>query len=84
MEYTGYGITEVTAGGTTNAYLPGILNGKKSNSKILASLKAIEKTIGSWYKNTLKEIYGLPKETVELLKEQYRSLVNAQLQLQHL
>ena len=84
MEYTGDGIGEVVAGNTTDAYLPSVLNGKKSNSKILASLKVIEKTIGNWYKNTLKEISGLPKGTIELLKEQYRSLGNAQLQLEHL
>jgi len=65
-------------------YLPNMFNGKKNASKILASVKTVEKTIAKWYKNTLQEIADLPAEMVELVKEQYRSVNNAQLQLEHL
>ncbi|MEO5593459.1 MAG: hypothetical protein ABIR15_01315 [Chitinophagaceae bacterium] len=68
----------------TDAYLPNIFNGKKNTIKILESIKTVEKTIAKWYKNTLKEISDLPNEMVELVKEQYKSLNDAQLQLEHL
>lgn len=68
----------------TDAYLPNIFNGKKNTIKILESIKTVEKTIAKWYKNTLKEISDLPNEMVDLVKEQYKSLNDAQLQLEHL
>ncbi|HTL06756.1 MAG TPA: hypothetical protein VL307_00820 [Chitinophagaceae bacterium] len=72
------------ANSAAEIYLPNMFNGKKNASKILASVKTVEKTIANWYKNTLKEIADLPAEMVELVKEQYRSVNNAQLQLEHL
>jgi len=68
----------------TDVYLPNIFNGRKNTIKILESIKTVEKTIAKWYKNTLKEISDLPNEMVELVKEQYKSLNDAQLQLEHL
>ncbi len=65
-------------------YLPNMFTGKKNTIKILESVKSVEKTIAKWYKNTLKEISDLPNEMVELVKEQYKSVNNAQLQLEHL
>ncbi len=73
-----------SANSTCDTYLPNVLSGKKNNTKIAESIKIIEKTISRWYKTTLKEITGLPHEVVELVKEQYRLLNNAQLQLEHL
>jgi t-SNARE complex subunit (syntaxin) len=72
------------ANSSADAYLPNMLTGKKSAIKILESIKAGEKTIAKWYKNTLQEIAGLPNEMIELVKEQYRMLNNAQVQLEHL
>ena len=69
---------------TAAIYLAEMFNGKKSPVRILASIKTFEKTIAKWYKNTLKEINGLPNELVELVKGQYRSLTSAQLQLETL
>jgi len=68
----------------TDAMLAGIFNGKKSPLKILASIKSIEKTIANWYKTTLKEIKDLPAEMVGLIEEQYKSVNNAQLQMEYL
>jgi len=67
-----------------DAMLAGIFNGKKSPLKILASIKSIEKTIANWYKTTLKEIKDLPAELVALIEEQYKSVNNAQLQMEYL
>ncbi len=61
-----------------------ILHGKKTTIKILESIKTIEKTIITWYKNTLKEIADLPGEIVEMVQQQYSLLTNAQLKLEHL
>ena len=72
------------ANSSADAYLPNIFTGKKSTIKILESIKAGEKTIAKWYKNTLTEIADLPNEMIELVKEQYRLLNNAQVQLEHL
>lgn len=67
------------------AILPAeMFNGKKSSGKILSSVKTLEKTIALWYRNTLKEINYLPSDLVELVKAQYRSLTNAQLQMEAL
>jgi hypothetical protein len=68
----------------TDAMLAGIFNGKKSPLKILASIKSIEKTIANWYKTTLKEIKDLPADMVGLIEEQYKSVNNAQLQMEYL
>lgn len=68
----------------TDIYLAEMFNGRKSPVKILASIKTFEKTIAQWYKHALKEINGLPNELVELVKEQYRSLTNARLQMETL
>ena len=72
------------AANAADVYLAEMFNGKKSAVRILASIKTFEKTIAKWYKNTLKEINGLPNELVELVKGQYRSLTNARLQLETL
>ena len=69
---------------TADLYLAEMLNGKKSTTRILASIKTFEKTIAKWYKNTLKEITDLPKEMIELVKGQYKSLNTAQLQMEML
>ena len=69
---------------TADVYLAEMLNGKKSTTRILASIKIFEKTIAKWYKNILKEITDLPSEIIELVKGQYTSLNNAQLQLEML
>jgi hypothetical protein len=72
----------VTGPVNTDAMLAGIFNGKKNPLKILASIKSIEKTIANWYKTTLKEIKDLPAEMVGLIEEQYKSVNNAQLQME--
>jgi hypothetical protein len=72
------------ANSSADAYLPNMFTGKKNTIKILESIKAGEKTIAKWYKNALKEIADLPNEMIELVKEQYRLLNNAQVQLEHL
>lgn len=72
------------ANSTAEIYLPNMLTGKKNTGKILESVKSVEKTIAKWYKNTIQEIADLPNDIVELVKEQYRSVNNAQLQLEHL
>jgi len=72
------------ANSTADIYLPNMLTGKKNAVKILESVKSAEKTIAKWYKNTLQEIADLPREMVELVKEQYRLVNTAQLQLEHL
>jgi hypothetical protein len=84
IKYSADGLNTGAVNNGADAYLPNIFNGKKSNSKIFESIKSVEKTITKWYKNTLKEITDLPNEIVELVKEQYRLLNNAQLQLEHL
>jgi hypothetical protein len=61
-----------------------LFHGKKSPIKILESVKTIEKTISNWYKSTIKEIAGLPREIVDLVESQYKALTQAQLQLEHL
>lgn len=68
----------------TDAMLAGIFNGKKSTLKILATVKSIEKTIASWYKNTLREIKDLPADMVSMIEDQYKSLNNAQVQMEYL
>ena len=78
---------EYNAGASANTadiYLAEMFNGKKSTTRILASIKTFEKTIAKWYKTTLKEISDLPNEIIELVKGQYTSLNNAQLQLEML
>lgn len=72
------------AASTADIYLAEMFNGKKSPVRILTAIKTFDKTIAKWYKNTLKEINGLPNELVELVKGQYRSLTNAQLQMETL
>lgn len=67
-----------------NATLANMFHGKKSTTKILASIKIIEKTIVKWYKTTLKDISGLSDEMTALIQTQYQLLNNAQLQLEHL
>ena len=69
---------------SADIYLPNMFTGKKNAIKILESVKTVEKTVAKWYKTTLQEIAGLPNEMIELVKEQYRSVNNAQLQLEHL
>lgn len=66
------------------AYLPSILDGRKNAGKILASIKLVEKSIAGWYKNALKEISDLPKEIIDLVEGQYKSLNNTRLQLETL
>ena len=66
------------------AYLPSILDGRKNAGKVLASIKLVEKSIAGWYKNALKEISDLPKEIIELVEGQYKSLNNTRLQLETL
>jgi len=66
------------------AYLPSILDGRKNAGKVLASIKMVEKSIAGWYKNALKEITDLPKEIIELVEGQYKSLNNTRLQLETL
>ena len=61
-----------------------LFHGKKSTSKILESVKTIEKTIVKWYQATLKEIKDLPKEIVAVIQEQYSKLTYAKLTLEHL
>jgi len=68
----------------TDAMLAGIFNGKKSTLKILATVKSIEKTIANWYKTTLKEIKDLPADMVGMIEAQYKSLNNAQVQMEYL
>ena len=65
-------------------YLPSILDGRKNAGKVLASIKLVEKSIAGWYKNTLKEISDLPKEIIELVEGQYKSLNHTRLQLETL
>jgi len=65
-------------------YLLQLFTGKKTAVKILESAKMLEKTILDWYKNTINEIKSLPKEIVEVVSNQYRTLSDAQLQLQYL
>jgi hypothetical protein len=84
MQYTADGLYDGSSNMSADAYLPNVFNSKKSNIKIFESIKAVEKTISKWYKNTLKEITGLPNEITALVKEQYRLLNDAQLQLEHL
>jgi hypothetical protein len=69
---------------TADVYLAEMFNGKKSATRILASIKTFEKTSAKWYKNILKEITDLPKEMIELVKEQYKSLNSTQLQMEML
>lgn len=61
-----------------------LFHGKKTPIKILESVKVIEKTIIHWYKATIKEIAGLPREIVELVESQYKALTRTQVQLEHL
>jgi len=61
-----------------------LLQGRKSTIKILESVKTIEKTVVSWYKNTLREIAYLPKEMIQLVESQYHALTHTQLKLEHL
>jgi hypothetical protein len=68
----------------SDTFLSTMFHGKKSTLKILESVKIIEKTIVNWYKNTMKEIIYLPAEVTGLIEQQYKSLSNAQLQLEHL
>ena len=69
---------------SADAYLPNMFRGKKTTINILESIKTVEKTVGKWYKNTLKEITGLPVEIVRLIEEQYKLLNKAQLQMKYL
>jgi hypothetical protein len=61
-----------------------VFTGKKSSLKILQATKTLEKKILDWYKAAINEIKSLPKEIVEVVSSQYKSLSDVQLQLQYL
>lgn len=56
----------------------------KNAVKLIQSVKTLEKTILSWYKNTIKEIKSLPKEIVATVSMQYKAIMDAEMQLQYL
>lgn len=69
---------------TSGSCLFEVFTGKKSSLKILQATKTLEKKILDWYKVAINEIKSLPKEIVETVSSQYRSLSDVQLQLEYL
>ena len=56
----------------------------KNAAKLIQSVKTLEKTMLGWYKTAIKEIKSLPKEIVAAVSMQYKTMMDAEMQLQYL